>query len=136
MLLVSELEALVAYVSPSSSVTSDDHAVAAAECCTPAVAFTHAPSLARARASLPAYMVPSVVVGVDAWPRTSSGKIDRKRLPEIDVSPSGAAGEVVAPRTAVEAAARDAFAVVLGVADAASLAPMTHSSAGGARTRW
>ena len=38
-------------------------------------------ALSGARDALPAYMVPSVVVGVDAWPRTSSGKIDRKRLP-------------------------------------------------------
>ena len=31
---------------------------------------------------LPSYMVPTLGVGIDTWPRTSSGKIDRKRLPK------------------------------------------------------
>ena len=41
-----------------------------------------APAVAAAleASSLPAYMVPAHLVGVDAWPRTSSGKIDRGRL--------------------------------------------------------
>ena len=32
--------------------------------------------------ALPSYMVPSLVVGIGDWPRTSSGKIDRKQLPK------------------------------------------------------
>eukprot|EP00397_Hematodinium_sp_SG-2012_P000118 GEMP01000118.1.p1 GENE.GEMP01000118.1~~GEMP01000118.1.p1 ORF type:complete len:2993 (+),score=738.26 GEMP01000118.1:230-9208(+) len=36
---------------------------------------------ARLRVQLPHYMVPTVFVGVDSWPRSSSGKIDRKKLP-------------------------------------------------------
>lgn len=32
------------------------------------------------RERLPAYMIPSTIVGVDAFPLTSSGKIDRRRL--------------------------------------------------------
>eukprot|EP00966_Prymnesium_polylepis_P114874 2654884-Prymnesium_polylepis.1 len=58
-------------------------------------------SLAGAAELLPAYMVPSVVVGVRVWPRTSSGKIDRKRLP----SPSFAVADatsIVAPASALE----------------------------------
>ena len=63
---------------------------------------------------LPSYMVPSVVVGIDEWPRTSSGKIDRKRLPRRgDVRRGRGGGGVMAPRTADEAAAREAFASVL-----------------------
>jgi hypothetical protein len=59
-------------------------------------------------------MLPSVVVGVREWPRTSSAKIDRNRLPAPEGG-SGAAAEVVAPRSAAERAARDAIAAVLGL---------------------
>ena len=45
--------------------------------------FDRASRLSGARAMLPSYMVPSVVMGIDEWPRTSSGKIDRKRLPSV-----------------------------------------------------
>ena len=59
-------------------------------------------------------MLPSVVVGVDEWPRTSSGKIDRRRLPAASLASSACAGgSVVGPRSASESAARDAMAGVL-----------------------
>ncbi|MCA1682167.1 MAG: condensation domain-containing protein, partial [Actinobacteria bacterium] len=63
--------------------------------------------------SLPDYMVPSAVVVLDAWPRTPSGKLDRKALPapEVDVSRSG----YVAPRTEVERVVAQAWAEVLEV---------------------
>ncbi len=39
---------------------------------------------------LPAYMVPSSVTFVEAWPLSANGKVDKKRLPEpSDVQPSG-----------------------------------------------
>ena len=79
-----------------------------------AVPFGRVPALAGAAAALPAYMVPSVVVGVREWPRTSSAKIDRNRLPPPEGG-SGAAAEVVPPRSAAERAARDAIAAVLGL---------------------
>jgi amino acid adenylation domain-containing protein len=44
-----------------------------------AAATTHV--LAHCRKLLPAFMVPSVVIGLDEWPRTASGKIDSKQLP-------------------------------------------------------
>ena len=113
--------ALVAYVSPASAVGGDESApVEGAAPFTEARPFERVPSLGGARSALPAYMLPSVVVGVDAWPRTSSGKIDRKRLPAPSRALASDAAAVVAPRTAEEAAARDAFAAVLGV-DAASV---------------
>ena len=31
---------------------------------------------------LPTYMVPTLVIGIDEWPRTGSGKIERKGLPK------------------------------------------------------
>ena len=78
-------------------------------------AFESASSLSGARESLPSYMVPSLVVGVDAWPRTSSGKIDRKRLPRRRGRARRRVG-IAAPSTAAEAAAREAFAATLRLA--------------------
>eukprot|EP00927_Polykrikos_kofoidii_P011783 TRINITY_DN15035_c0_g1_i3.p1 TRINITY_DN15035_c0_g1~~TRINITY_DN15035_c0_g1_i3.p1 ORF type:complete len:1150 (+),score=154.14 TRINITY_DN15035_c0_g1_i3:67-3516(+) len=57
---------LVAYVSPSSATER----------------------MKALTVNLPSYMVPSQFIGVDEWPRTSSGKIDRKLLPEPGKDPS------------------------------------------------
>ena len=54
---------LVAYVLPGNVRTDD--------------------ALDRCRSQLPAFMVPAVVVALDRWPLTSSGKIDRKQLPSL-----------------------------------------------------
>jgi hypothetical protein len=119
-------DALVAYVSPAEVVHADETAEVAVEAEAPeaeaaggggfgaAVPFGRVAALAGTAAALPAYMLPSVVVGVREWPRTSSTKIDRNRLP----APEGGSGaaEVVAPRSAAERAARDAIAAVLGLA--------------------
>jgi acyl carrier protein len=59
-------------------------------------------------------MVPSVVMGVDTWPRTSSGKIDRNRLPKAIASCEGDVGVIVAPRTPDEVITREVFGSVLG----------------------
>ncbi|GAA4897643.1 hypothetical protein GCM10023223_09920 [Stackebrandtia albiflava] len=61
--------------------------------------------------SLPAHMVPSAIVVLDAWPLTSSGKIDRDALPE----PVFRAGVGGAPRTRTERVVRDLFAELLDV---------------------
>ena len=129
-------DALVAYVSPAALVHADGSGQAQAAAGTEAeaeavtvedaagaagergfgaaVPFGRVAALAGAAAALPAYMVPSVVVGVREWPRTSSAKIDRNRLPPPEGGGGGAAAEVVAPRSAAERAARDAIAAVLG----------------------
>ena len=130
-------DVLVAYISPAEVVQADETAevavpfgrVVAAEAAVEAVAaptaageggfgaavpFGRVAALAGAASALPAYMLPSVVVGVREWPRTSSAKIDRNRLPPPEGG-SGAAAEVVAPRSAAERAARDAIAAVLGL---------------------
>ena len=86
---------------------------------TEAVALGGVAALAGVAAALPAYMVPALAVGVGEWPRTSSAKIDRRRLPPpeaVGLAGAAAAAAVVPPRTPAEAAARDAFAAVLGLA--------------------
>ncbi|WP_405059147.1 amino acid adenylation domain-containing protein [Kribbella sp. NBC_01505] len=59
---------------------------------------------------LPPYLVPSILVPVDALPRTAGGKIDRRSL---RVPRPGAA--VLAPRGHTEGLVATAFAEVLGV---------------------
>ena len=64
-------------------------------------------------ARLPAYMVPSVFVLLDALPRTPNGKLDRKALPEPDWGTGRAAREP--PRTALEELVAGLFEELLGV---------------------
>ena len=116
VLLVKHLDALVAYVSPARVVSEMRDGAST----TDAHPFAHVASVACARDALPAYMVPSVVIGVDRWPRTSSGKIDRKRLPPPDLRVE--ATTISAPRNEEETAVRSIFASVLSLdADSVSV---------------
>ncbi len=65
---------------------------------------------------LPSYMVPSFMVPLETLPLTSSGKIDRKRLPEL-VFDAGAG--YTAPRDKREKALAAIWAGVLGIAEEA-----------------
>ncbi|WP_225732717.1 non-ribosomal peptide synthetase, partial [Nocardia sp. JCM 34519] len=60
---------------------------------------------------LPGYMVPDVVTVLDEFPLTSSGKVDRRALPEPVFSPHA----FRAPSTAAEEVVAAIFAEVLGV---------------------
>jgi amino acid adenylation domain-containing protein len=51
---------------------------------------------------LPPYMVPAEYVGLDAMPRTASGKVDRRRLPEPDRDASARGREFLPPTTPIE----------------------------------
>ena len=61
----------------------------------------------------PDYMVPSFVVKLDELPLNVNGKIDKRALPEVDLSNLG--GEYVAPENDVEAFFVECFEDLLGV---------------------
>ncbi|MEU8896517.1 amino acid adenylation domain-containing protein [Nocardia sp. NPDC048505] len=65
----------------------------------------------RLRAVLPSYMVPSAYVRLAELPLTSSGKLDRKALPDPVLAPT----EFRAPRTPAERVVAEVFGRVLGV---------------------
>ncbi|MFF2331569.1 MULTISPECIES: amino acid adenylation domain-containing protein [unclassified Streptomyces] len=67
------------------------------------------------KAELPGYMVPSVLVQVDAIPLTGNGKVDRDRLPELKgVRPDLTTG-YVAPQGAVQEAVAAIWGELLGL---------------------
>jgi acyl carrier protein len=64
---------------------------------------------------LPDYMVPSAFISMDALPLTSSGKVNRRALPEPDAARS-LDSDFVAPRTETEELlAKQIFGSVLGL---------------------
>ncbi|MET0417100.1 MAG: amino acid adenylation domain-containing protein, partial [Actinoplanes sp.] len=67
------------------------------------------------RDALPGYMVPSVIVAIDAVPLLPSGKVDRAGLPPVEgIRPELAAG-YVAPEGQVQLALADIWAGTLGL---------------------
>ncbi|WP_157495739.1 non-ribosomal peptide synthetase, partial [Kutzneria sp. 744] len=62
--------------------------------------------------TLPDYMVPAAFQELDALPLNPSGKVDRKRLPDVTVT---ASGEHVEPSTEIEQALAKIWSDVLGV---------------------
>ncbi|MBT2890617.1 non-ribosomal peptide synthetase, partial [Streptomyces sp. McG2] len=67
---------------------------------------------AHLAATLPAYLVPSAFVALDALPLTVNGKIDRRALPAPEFAPAGE--EYAAPRTETERVLCAIWAEVLG----------------------
>ncbi|MEV6135891.1 amino acid adenylation domain-containing protein [Nocardia sp. NPDC051990] len=78
---------------------------------TPGQRIDQAELLAAIAGTLPAYMIPAAIVGLDAFPLNTSGKLDRKALPE----PTFASREFRAPATPVEEIVAGVFADVLGI---------------------
>ncbi|HEC0958109.1 TPA: AMP-binding protein, partial [Klebsiella pneumoniae] len=72
---------------------------------------------AHLAARVPDYMVPSAFVGVDHWPVTTNGKLDRSALPK----PSQVGMTGVAPRTPLEHALAALFAQALGLEQAVAV---------------
>ena len=67
--------------------------------------------MARLARQLPDYMLPSQLVLLDQLPLTANGKIDRQRLPEVELEQPS----YVAPATATEIALAGIWQEVLGV---------------------
>ncbi|MET9248882.1 amino acid adenylation domain-containing protein [Nonomuraea sp. NPDC003709] len=64
---------------------------------------------------LPAYMVPSTLVELDALPLSANGKLDRKRLPAPDGGRPELIEDYVAPSTPLQRRLADIVATVVGV---------------------
>ena len=64
---------------------------------------------------LPKYMIPHVFTYLDEMPLTSSGKINRKALPEIDLQNIETSVEYVAPETEKEIALTECISEVLNI---------------------
>jgi len=67
------------------------------------------------QAKLPDYMVPSLFVALEALPLNPNGKVDRRALPELDLTQPDSSTPYVAPRTPLEQTLADIWALVLGV---------------------
>ncbi|MCZ2528262.1 amino acid adenylation domain-containing protein, partial [Streptomyces sp. HB2AG] len=70
---------------------------------------------ARLAERLPEYLVPPVLVPLDAMPLNSNGKVDRRALPEPRPGDGAAAADRTAPRNETERVLAGVFAEVLGV---------------------
>ena len=77
-----------------------------------------------ARASLPPHMVPDRVLGIDEWPRTTSGKIDRRALQARLAAHADADDDDAPPPPAdLERAVRDVLGTLLPDARYVARAP-------------
>lgn len=65
--------------------------------------------------NLPDYMIPSVLIMLEAIPLKTNGKIDRRALPAPDINRPDLDSNFVAPRTSVEQAIANIWTQVLGV---------------------
>ena len=70
---------------------------------------------------LPKYMIPHIFTRLDEMPLTSSGKISRNSLPEIDLESISTETEYVSPETDEEKALANAIKAVLNVEKASML---------------
>jgi tyrocidine synthetase III len=66
------------------------------------------------RTLLPAYMIPSVFIPLNALPLTVHGKVDRKRLPEPDQVAANGSNTYVPPQGIIETAMANIWQEVLG----------------------
>ncbi len=66
------------------------------------------------RKTLPAYMIPTGIIFLDAFPSSPSGKVDRQALPLYKAQASAEVGQE-APQTSIERALEIIWASVLGI---------------------
>ena len=67
------------------------------------------------QAKLPDYMVPAAFISLETLPMTSSGKVDRKALPQPDFEAGADRAKFVAPGTPTERALAEIWCEVLGL---------------------
>ena len=72
----------------------------------------------RLRTRLPEYMVPSKIVYVDSFPVNSNGKVDRKKLPDVEINTTR---ELVLPVTPKDIVLVETIKEVLGISHEISL---------------
>lgn len=96
-------QALVAYIRPSEQ---------AEEMASDALSRI---AMTRLRQQLPSYMLPSKIIVVETFALGTSGKVDRKALPDPNLGISAASNEKVSPRTPVEEAVLEIWQSVLGI---------------------
>ncbi|HEX8148206.1 MAG TPA: condensation domain-containing protein, partial [Pyrinomonadaceae bacterium] len=70
---------------------------------------------AHLRGKLPEYMLPSAFVMLEELPLLPSGKVDRRRLPDPELTREQTGEPYVAPRTALEEAVAGIWSEVLGL---------------------
>ena len=63
---------------------------------------------------LPEYMIPGVIIPLEAWPLTANGKLDRRALPDPDECPTPEATTWATPRNPAEQILAEIWAEVLG----------------------
>ncbi|QHS63324.1 non-ribosomal peptide synthetase [Chitinophaga agri] len=80
----------------------------------PASGYEEPVLLAYLRSRLPDYMVPSIMITLDALPLTNNGKVDKHALPDPEATQLHTAG-YAAPRDAIEARLADIWQEVLQV---------------------
>ncbi len=78
-------------------------------CCDPKVLRAYL------KTRLPGHMVPSFLIRLESFPRLPNGKVDRKRLPELDRGGVTPDDEFTAPRNALEEQVAAVWAEVLGL---------------------
>ncbi len=79
------------------------------------VALTYGQLRAYLESKLPAYMIPSGLVVLDALPLSANGKLDRRALPDPGVAGSAGSGGYAAPRSEVEERLALMWAEALGL---------------------
>eukprot|EP00656_Telonema_subtile_P029219 TRINITY_DN3238_c0_g1_i8.p1 TRINITY_DN3238_c0_g1~~TRINITY_DN3238_c0_g1_i8.p1 ORF type:complete len:1047 (+),score=251.90 TRINITY_DN3238_c0_g1_i8:102-3242(+) len=71
--------------------------------------------LEHCRASLPGYMVPVAVIGMDDWPRNANGKLDRRALPRFAPPAASTSTPCMKPSSPLETELVMLWASVLGL---------------------
>ncbi|HUJ60961.1 MAG TPA: amino acid adenylation domain-containing protein, partial [Kofleriaceae bacterium] len=110
LLALPGVEAAVAVARENPAVAGDLSLVAFVQASGTTQAATEGDLKLALGGTLPAYMVPARIVQLDAIPLTANGKVDKRRLPPVELDTAA----LVEPRSARERELRAIYADVLG----------------------